>query len=61
MEIVVQALYCPPFPSPSNLATLQVHNALLIVRVCLKQLLLNHSEEELIVQLDGAATVPQVG
>ena len=45
----------------SNLTTLHVHNGLLIVRVCLKQLLLHHSEEEVIVQLDGATTVPQVG
>ena len=44
----------------SNMATLHVYNALLIVRVCLKQLLLQHSEEEVIVQLDGATTVPQV-
>ena len=44
----------------SNLATLHVHNAMLILRVCVKQLLLNHSEEEVIVQLDGAATIPQV-
>ena len=44
----------------SNLATLQVHNAMLVVRIVLKQLLLHHSEEEVIVQLDGATTVPQV-
>ncbi|CAI8033480.1 Dymeclin [Geodia barretti] len=49
-----------PASYESHLATLHVHNALLIVRVCLKQLLLQHSEEEVIVQLDGATTVPQI-
>ena len=69
--IFLNLLFIPCFVSPfislrlprcrsSHLATLHVHNALLIVRVCLKQLLLQHSEEEVIVQLDGATTVPQV-
>ena len=48
------------FPPSSNLLTWQIHNALLILRVSLKYILQNMSEEDVILQLDGNMTVPQI-
>ena len=47
-------------PSSSNIHTWQVHNALLILRIALKHMLQKLPEDEVILQLDGSTTVPQI-
>lgn len=44
----------------SNISTWQVHNALLLTRLCIKHFLEKLSEMEAILQLDGAKTVQQI-
>ena len=52
--------YYTLFLPSSNVATWQVHNALLIIRLSLKHIQEHHSETEAILQLDGSMTIPQI-